>query len=256
MIKGVVSVDFFGRLKEAIISPSSYKVLARGHAGASILYLLLVVFLVTLPVHIYRAMQMIDDTDEIVATLKEEMPPFVLADGELKVDGQMPVVFEESDMIIIIDTRGEMDESDLHGHNQGIFIGQDRIVQKDGLTNQSMYFRDLGDVRFTKADLLELIPYLNIFAVSFVIFGSLAVFGFKLLQALLLSVLVLLLAKNARVKLDYAGCFNIAVYALTLPILLDGIVMAFWPAFPMFFLVYYTIACAYIVLGLRSCQEA
>lgn len=259
-------MDFFGRLKDSVVSPGSYRELSRITAGSTVIYLVLLVFLVTLPVHIYRAMQMAASTDEIIATLKEELPPFVLADGELKVDGKMPIVLDDSDLdgkssgtaadiIFIIDTTGQMDEKDLQNHTQGIFIGKDRMVQKDGLRNQTMYFRDIKELRFTKADLLALIPYMNIFAFGYVLFGSLAVLTFKLIQALGLALLVMLLAKNARASLDFSGCFNIAVYSLTLPIILDGLMMGFWPDFSMFFLIYYTVACVYIVLGVRSCQE-
>ncbi len=261
-------MNFFGHIKDAIFVPSAYKELAGQKIAISLLYLVLLVFLVTLPVHIYLGMEMMSGIDGIGDEAQRKIPDFLLSDGELKVEGEMPIVIDEptpgtgtsssspsGDIYIVVDTTGRMDEKSLLYHTNGIFIGKDRLVQKDNFRNQTIYFKDFKDATFTKADMMAYIPWLKTFSILFMILGPITVCIFKLIQALLLGLVAWLVAQGMKVELAYARGLNIAIYALTLPVLLDGIMEGFWPDFPMFFLVYYTIAMVYLVLGVRAYSD-
>ena len=123
-----------GILKKFINSTynfKSYNYFISEKLSKAVLYLLLLAFLSSGFMILKGGLSFNKEFSKIKTILNEEMPSFTLDNGELIIDSEMPIIYEDDNNILVIDTTNELDITALDKYNSGVFIGKDEFVVKE-----------------------------------------------------------------------------------------------------------------------------
>lgn len=231
---------FFKKLWYSIDKIEKYSELsAEGFRSAMkyALILILIIAAVAGLTSVYKNIQRINDMAKFI---NDKAPEFTYKDSTLTVDSQE--VIDENDETygkIIIDTNTTDEEQinkyteEINNEESGVIILKDKMILKQsGETTLENYnykdlFAELGVTEFNKEDLVKYLTgnqmynvYLNLFFTLFVyaiIIYAINAFAY----ILLVSIIGYVTSSALRLKIRYVAIFNMAVYAVTLPTLLN-----------------------------------
>jgi hypothetical protein len=222
----------------------------------AIVYLLLVSLLFAGINTIIIAVGLSKGIDEVVEVLAHEVPYFELRNGELVVDGEMPIISEDGpDNVFIVDTSGVLDVSFLDAYENGIFISKYGYAQKaDGLIVHSFDFSQMGAFTITKQSIQGWMPLLKWLSVLIVVFGIAFYFAGKLMSAVIVSLLGLIIELAVNHQVGFGSLFKLSIYALTLPMLIKFVLTLGNITIPYFWVFYYGIALVYLWKALQLLQ--
>ncbi|MCX7920632.1 MAG: DUF1189 domain-containing protein [Clostridia bacterium] len=241
-----VNTNFFTKAVKSISDFGYYKNLIKQSVGKSISYLLLLCLILGTISMIRPVLEFNRGISTFISAFEKNIPEFVLENGELNVSGPMPVTTEEDGAIFIIDTSGRTGVEALNNYDNGMLVLKDKMIQKNLGNIQTTEFSSLAGLKLTKSDIGQWLPFLKFISVFIVLFGLIVFIIGKLLSALLISIIGLLLNAIVSAGLTFKDIFKMAVYSLTLPIILKVILSAAAINVPFFWLVYYLIAVFYV----------
>lgn len=144
--------------------------------------------------------------------------------------------------VIIINTNATKEQIDdytdtINRYENGVMFINDRIIYKNQMLSQNIeyMYKDIlstyNITSFEKDDVLNFISNVNNMSLYSGFFGVTSVYMFvlyfasTLVDALMLAVLGYILARIIGIKIRFKATFNMGIYALTLPIILNLIYM-------------------------------
>jgi len=212
------------------------------------------VLLVSIPSFIYIYQDMSPGTTKLANQIKQDWPDFTLTRGRLEVNAPMPVIIDNGDgSLTIIDTRGKDYPAIVQAFPSANFvITQDQIFQRRGGQSRVVDFMSLKFVTFTKQTLIFCMDHFAWLAVVTIIGAFPFLYLFKLLEAALAALLVLLIGLIIGTDLEYSHFFRISIYALTTPFIAQGLQKAMLPNFAYPGILFYSLFVIYLILGLRG----
>ncbi|NLK21495.1 MAG: DUF1189 domain-containing protein [Epulopiscium sp.] len=242
---------FFSKILKSITDFKMYPLIIKESVGRAIGYLVLLSLIIGLlgcikPIYLTNKV-----IDMAVKTFESEIPYFNLSNGELTVEDEMPMVFEQGSQIIIIDTTNQIDKGILNDYYQGFILYKNSMINKQGPQYQEIKYTDLGNLEFDRDSIKAFMPKLKYIIIPiiivFVILG--AVLG-KLFSSLIVSILGLIVNAISKGNLKYDGIYKIGIYSLTLPSIIKLVIKQIPIRIPffgmMFFFAYYAIIIIYI----------
>lgn len=222
--------------------------------------LLLAVYL--LVTSVASAFSMLGGVSEIWDGLTDEMPDFVLENGELAVDGVYELEGATSYFYVNTDTviSGEEAEEAFSEYQSVILIDAEKVAvqSSDGerqVISHGELQQMLGGGRYTKADLQRLLPYLNgimAFLFIFLIVGRIASFY---LRIVVVSLPVIVIAYLMKMDYSYGKVFKLSVYTRTVPVLLRMLLVVTGLPVPFFWLIDLAISALYAYLALDAIKR-
>ncbi|MGE5405206.1 MAG: DUF1189 domain-containing protein [Candidatus Saccharibacteria bacterium] len=251
-------MGFFSRLINSILKPAAYNELVQMGLGKAMGYLILLVLLITVPVHGYQAYEMSGEFKQLAVDLAPQIPNFTLANGELQVDAKMPLILDQTEQnIIVIDTTGTTDQSILNDYPGGFLLTKTKMyVKQTGGQITETDYTQFKDMSFNKESLLKLIPLLNVFGFLLVLLGWIWVYLCKLLQVFtIMGLITLIVSAVTSAKLKYEQSVTVATYAMTMPFVVQGIQKVLIPTFEYPSLLYYGLFIIWIVLGVLGAKN-
>lgn len=239
--KNSEKIGFFKRVLISIKDFEKYIEFAIEKTTTAIGYLakLIVIFaLVVSATFTYRFMQ---DVQNGISYVKEEMPDFAYEEGELSIQAEEAIKIEHEKSIlqyIIMDTNATQEQqadyiTDIAGYSNGVVILKDRFILKNAMLKEPIeyFYKDVqneyGIGNFTKEQAVSKIEETNktvlysMFYVTMTIYLFLVYFVTVLLDAFTFFILGLIVSRIVGIKIKMKPIFNMAVYALTLPIILN-----------------------------------
>lgn len=253
--RGKVNMNFIDQLWKSIADFNFYKSLQNQSFRKTFLYIakLTIIFGV---ISLIRPVLFFDRGVDLAGEyFRENIPYFVFKDGKLDVQGDQPFIWEEQEtnLIVAMDTSGQIGPEILNGYNEGFFITKDyAIYKRNGIEKREFDFSQLTGVTFTKDDVNEWIPYTKWVNVLIVFFG---LFGFaagKLWSALLMAIFGMIICSG---KNRFYDLYTISLYALTLPTVIKAGLVLFGVLVPGFILVYYGLAALYMWKAIDSIRN-
>lgn len=226
-------INFFKRIKKAVCNLEEYIFFAteKFSVGFKFFLKLLLIFVIIISIAFsYRFYKMKNNAVEYI---KNELPNFEIKDNLLEIDTTEIISKEDKNGLysIIINTV-ENEKDNLKLTNGIVFLKDKLIIKIPNIEEQEYSYesilKQLNTSTLTKQQILEYIEnndmiininfYLITVAYLFIVYGTL-----MLLDVVMLAILAFILARIARVKLSFSSTFNLAVCALTLPIILNCI---------------------------------
>ncbi|RBW71047.1 DUF1189 domain-containing protein [Bacillus taeanensis] len=244
-------LNFFTKLWYSMTQFSKYPDMIKQGIGKAFLYLvLLTLTLGTVHAVItgYNVSQMIRGFNELV---KQELPAFTLQNGELSVEGEMPMVLEETQSsLFMIDVTGEISSDVLDQYEEGALVLKDRVIMKESSYEKREFTFNELEINLTKEDIVTWLPYLEWLGAAAGIFMFFFFFIGKMSSALVISVMSLIFRAIEKASLSFGGLYSMAIYALTLPVILDVLLSIFWYGTPWY--LYYGIVFLYMWFGIKQ----
>ena len=236
-------IGFFKRMFRAIKDFDEYKEYAIEKTGTSIKYFLKLMLFFSLIISIAMTIRFYSWMDEGLEYIKNNIAEFELKDGKLTVSQEEPIIIENENSplnIILIDTRERTEEEKneqiekVKSYTSGMLLTEDQIMLKmpfseQGQTESWYSYEALGVENITKESLIVNATTGNLLYMSFVFYLGTVVYLFvmyavlALLDVVLLAILGFIVSRILRISLRFAPTWNVAVYALTLPILLNAL---------------------------------
>ncbi len=239
----------------SLYDPTAYSNLARRSAGQALIYLLVFSLLCA-------AITAVPLTREINASLLEagrtfsaEFPDFIFTPQGFKVKGRVPVISaEDQNFVWVFDPSGKTDESILDGYQKGVYLSNEGVLYKKSAYETRHYSLDsLKEYApITKNDVEQWISYHWVLTAFIVfLFLSFSVTA-KVFSALIVSLLGLFAGAVTKRRTSFDLLFRLAMYALTLPIIIKTAASAAGIDIPWFFVFYYGIALFYLHRGVAA----
>jgi len=265
-------MSFFKRLKISIFGLEKYHELAVSKVSKAIKYIiiLMLIFAFFLGTTItYRFSQTVKSLKTYIETNIEVLE---FKDGKLNINSDGPITIVEDKLLngkIIIDTN-QIDEKqandyieDIKSYYNGIAILQDKIVLKSSMTTipTTIYLADIANqyniVKLEKQDILAFLSdesiYITFFVIVF-IYLFIIYFTTVLVDAILYSLIGYITGIMSGLKMAYRSVYNIAIYSLTLPIILNliYIIINILTGYTIkyFSIMYTAITCIYIITAI------
>lgn len=239
-------MNFVNQLWKSISNFQFYRSLHNMSAGKAFLYLTKITIIFGVISLIRPVVGFDRGVDLAREYFLENIPEFVFEDGELNITSEQPFIWEddEANLIIAMDTSGQIDPDILNDFRDGFFITKNHfIVKRNGIEKREFDLSQLEGVRFTKEDVGEWIPYAKWANGFIVIFGLIGFLIGKLWSALLIALLGLMICSG---KYQFADLYKISIYALTLPIIIKTAMQLVGTPIPWFGAIYYGIAGFYM----------
>lgn len=249
-------ISFFERFKRSIVDIQSYNFFVKESLGKGILYLLLLSLMVAFITSSVMSYKFKNSFEDEARSVMIQTPEFEFKNGELNVDGDMPLRIKD---YIIVDTTGNTDASVLDSYNEGILIVKDKaIIKKNVVEKREFDFSTMKDIEFNKQDVAKYIPKINnwisIFIVVFgITFGTLWIMLSTMVNALILGIAGIIISKVQKMNIEFGYIYKICIYAFTLPIVIDKLIIGYLPIYiPFFNIIYYIVAGIYMYSAMDS----
>lgn len=272
-------ISFWKKIKISIFKVEEYQKLATQKVSSSIGYLaklmLIFVFLFSLVITCNFGKV----ANNVKTYIENEIAEIHFEEDTLKVkpndENEQAIVAVEDELLngkIIIDT-GELNEEQVtkyeeavKGYSNGIIILKDKMIFKTGITAMSttIPYQEISQryhiVKLDKQDITNALSGTMIWTIYITFFITMAIYLFiiyfstVLVDALLYSLLGYITGIFSRLRLKYSATYNIAVHALTLPIILNLAYMIVNQltgyTIQYFDIMYMAITCIYIITSI------
>lgn len=242
-------MGFFRRIKDSFTNFEMYNEIAFQRKGQTLKYFLVLFTLL----FILGSLRMVYDfniwSKAMIGVARDKIPEFEFANGELKVEGQQPIVIEgENNTVLIVDTTGKTSDSELDKYNEGVYISRDMLVAKQNFESRVIRFSNFKNFNLDKNKLIGLLPLLKwmILPIGAVLYIFALVWAL-ITTAILAAIGSFMVKTQIKDKIDFTKLWNISVYALTLPWILDTAKNLLFPNLPFFLIIKW--AAALIILN-------
>ena len=275
-------IGFFKRFKMAIFNLEKYSIFANEKFSKALKYLLIIVLLVTVALAISSTIQLSNEAKKLIEYVKsDDIPNFELKDGKLVAEGIINAYNDEYNSRMIVDTTEELSEevineykNEVKGTNYAIILLNDKLFYRFDENQTDVVEGSYGELTslagisdLSKEKLVnEYLNEDNLFKYKMI----LGVYAF--ITILLMNIITLLediiiigvfgwiAAKIARVKITLGKAMSLAIYSLTLSIILStiySIVYSFTGFTIKYFeIMYMIIAYIYIVAAIMIMKDA
>lgn len=237
---------FFKRIITSIKDFDKYIEFAVERMGTAFKYLLKLILLFSIVVSIAFTYKFVNAVNNGMQYFKNEIPEISYTEGELSIESKNPIIIENSEEIlqyVAIDVNAEEQAqldyfSKLKNYDNAIVFLKDKMYLKNNMLSEPMAYsykkiaNQYGIGNFNKAQLIDYIEKLDgtaIYAGAFitmVISMFIIYFVSTLIDVIMLAVLGFIISRIVGIKIKFQPCFNMAVYALTLPVILNIIYIA------------------------------
>ena len=239
--ENVKKIGFFKRIYLSVREFEQYVMLASENISVAIKYLLKFMLIFVFVITCIFMYQFYTYFQKSITYFSENIEELHFVNGELSVDkGDKKEIINENSVIpyILVDTDANTETIEeynkkLGGYETGIIILKDKIIYKNGLLDNGLEYKYSDILRkynineFNKQDVLNFILQINNFSSYFSIFIAMfislyIVYTFStIIDVFMLAILGFIVARIAGMKMRFKATFNIGIYALTLPILLN-----------------------------------
>lgn len=193
--------------------------------------------------------------------MEEYIPEFELKDGYLQV--AEVIEYEEGDTYIWIDTDPEyyfygadVMQEYLYDYSTAILADSEKIILKDDGVVQELYFADLDiDIDISKADIMKLVPYINLLIVICMVFIYLFKAAAFFFGVLLVALFGMIAASCMNCQLTFGQLYMLGVYSRTLPLMIKGALSLFGINFFAYNFISIGISVAILVAAMRKMKE-
>lgn len=230
---------FFKKVWYSINKIERYSELSAEGFGKAIKYLVILVVMLSLVSSIGTVYRTSIEVKNIAQYINEKSPELTYRNEVLTVESQEPIIDENENFgKVIIDTNTD-DEQKINEYlnsvkdENAIIILKNKLILKEiGLQGTTNYnykelFGEMGITEFNKQNLVDYLNgsammslYINLVLALFV-YAFIIYFINTLFNILVISVFGYLTTVILKLKIRYVAIFNMAVYAITLPTILD-----------------------------------
>lgn len=252
------NLSFWMKIVSSVEGIKHYEDVLKETTGKAVLYLLLISLLLGAVGAIRGAFEVNDGISEFMKVYNDKCPNFELKNGELSVDGSMPIVLEGEDDYVVIDTTNSTNPDVLDSHSKGILILKDKMIQKkNGMQTEVTDFKSLQEFTINKNTVNRYLPFAKVIIPLIFLWNILGYFLGGLLSSLFLALFALIINGIFETKLKYGQLYSLSIYALTTPLIITTLFKILnLGHFSFYWLIYHIIAYVYIGFALSKLKNS
>ena len=237
-------LGFFKKLWYSITKIEKYPEMTTLGVKSSILYLFKLMAIFALILCLCLTIKTYFTVNNAVKYFENDFPNVSYKDGKVNVDSTDVIKYSEENSIfgeVIIDTNSEDEETinkyqqEINDKDSGIVILQDKLILKNPALSQLTEYKykdiltsaGVDRSEITKQDILDfakgdqIISLYTVFFAIIFIYILMIYFVSVLVDSLILAVIGYITAMLAKIKMRFLAIYNMAVYSLTLSIILN-----------------------------------
>ena len=264
---------FFKKIWYSINKIEKYPELSAEGLGRAIIYLMTLVLIIGAMSSFATVYRTSLKVKEVAKYIDEKIPELTYKEDTLQVGTEEAIIDENENFgKIIVDTKTDDEQQsnqyieETSDEENAVIILKNKLMLKQSGTNGTTdynykdLFGQMGITEFNKQPLLDYLNGNGIMNLYFSLFASLLIYTFViylinlLFYIIIISIFGYLATMILKLKIRYVALFNMAIYAITLPALLNIIyiaINAFYPYQISYFEVLYAlIASIYIMAAI------
>lgn len=246
-------VNLLASVARSLYDAGAYAVLSLRPTAHALVYLLVFSLLCASIAAIPVAREINASLEQAGRSFSTDFPDFIFTPEGFKVKGKLPVISADEERFLwVFDPSGRTNESVLDGYPKGVYLSNEGVLYKKNEFETRHYSLEALKqyAPIAKADVERLISYhwvlTAVIVLFFLAFSVLA----KFFSALIVALLGLAGCALGRRRASFDVLFRLAMYALTLPIIVKTAASVAKIDIPWFFIIYYGIAVFYLVRGI------
>ncbi len=237
------NMNFFERVITSIKDFEKYAIFATERTRKAIAYLALVILIFSIVIASVFTYKFSVSINNAIEYFKINISEVNYNDNNLSINsGEELKLINPKEVlpIVIINTNATQEqekdyENEINTYENGILLLKDKIIYKNEMLNQSINYeyKDIASVyeitEFDKEDVLTFIANFNninlyvSFFIMIVIYLFIVYFISTMSDVILIGILGFIFSRIVGIRLRFKATFNMGIYALTLPILLNMI---------------------------------
>jgi hypothetical protein len=249
-------MNFFKQFILSLYSPNTIAKFRFQGIGKTILYVFLLTLLSVLPTAYY----FVSDTNKLIdftrETLADEIPPFVIENGQLSLDHSIPVIIEKDGFKIILDDTGTITQDDFTKSETVLALLKNDFLLYAGGQGQTNSYSMFEGVKITNQDVSNFIEktdglktiFIPIMILVIYIFSS----GIKFIEVSVLALLGILVANMLKRNLQYRHTWRISAYSVTLSTVFFTIMALLNTTVPNGFLINWAVSFIILTLAIKE----
>lgn len=237
-------IGFFQKVWNAITKIEKYPDMAAEGLGKAFTYICKIVAILAIVLCLGMMYQTYQIMQEGINYLQNEFPAFSYKEGTLDVTSEKRLTISEDDSYVgrvIIDTKTEEEQvinqyiNEVTKAGSGMLVLKDKVILKSGAVagtinyNYEEFLTQMGIQEFTKQTVIDYANSSKVINLYVSIFITIFIYSFVMYlittisNAIFLAIFGYLTTWIARIKMRFLPVFNMAIYSLTLSVLLNMI---------------------------------
>lgn len=217
--------NFLTDFYKSIAGFNHYSELIERKMSKAIVYLLFITIIFTLLSFIPTIIISNNGIDGI----KENIPSFTIQNYTLstKVDMTRELYAIEDEILIVLDSTGNLTESNLSEYETGIIFSNKAIHLKNVVQEYTFTYEKLGIEDYNNEKLSKTLDLSKIFIYPILLIATIFIFAFRLFGAYFLYLLTRTFSIGMKMIVPYKKLFVLSCYALTVPTIFAFIIRMF-----------------------------
>jgi hypothetical protein len=249
-------MNIFVQFLKSLYSPKDIAKFRFQGIGKTILFVFLLTLLSILPTT-FQFVSAINNGLELTKdTLKEDVPPFIIENGQLSLDSTTPYILERKGIKIIIDGTGSINQSDINQTETVIALLKTEFLFMAGGQAQSSSYSLFPEMKLTNQDIVDFLHsmeglkyiFLPIMIVIIYIFSS----GVKFVEVSILALIGLFVKNLLKRNVPYRQAWRIAAYSATLPTVFFTIMASLQTQVPNGFIINWIVSIIVLTLAIKE----
>ncbi len=235
----VLKKGFFKKVWYSIFKLEKYGEMAAEGFGRAMNYLLKLSFIIAVLTSCLVIFQVTQKMQKAVDFLNDQVGEFSYTDGMLQIDKEQPIKAPSSTFgEVIVDTNVETEEQlnqylDSLGNNKALLLLKDKVIVKGLVSEETINYqyssllKELNINQIDKQDVINYITGNEIWTIYIQVFLVICIYSFLntlvpiLINVFGLSIFGWIATWLAKIKMRYVAVFNLAIYSLTLSVILQ-----------------------------------
>ncbi len=250
--------SLFQALPLSFFSRDLYRDVGRNWKGVGLIYLLLLVTLITLSILFRMQLAITQWARDDGVRMVDQLPTIRIQHGVVQVDRATPITITDrrGTAIAIIDTSSS--PVSLEGSKAEALLTRNRLYVRKSAAETRVF--DLSRIESFTLDRARAKRWLRmlttLLAVAIVPFILVGLYAFRLIQQLIGSVVIFLIARASNLQLDFSARMRVAAVALTPALLIEVVLFLANVSPPFWGLVWCAITLGCYVFAVRAITEA
>ncbi|MFX3623815.1 MAG: DUF1189 domain-containing protein [Ectobacillus sp.] len=213
-------MSVFAQLYKSLYSPKDMARFRFQKIGKTILYILLLSLLTTIPESIQTGKLMKEQFSLLSQTVETDIPDFQIKDGKLLSDIKEPIIKEEVDFTFVFDPNTTEIPASLKNED-GIFLLQDKAIAVASGRADTYSYASFSEFTISKQDIRDFLDFMqSIYPVALFVIGLFLFLFNSFISFLGITLLAFggtFISGQMNRKLNYRQLWTLTAYSFTIP---------------------------------------
>lgn len=220
-------MNIFKQFYRSLYSPKDIANVRKQKMGKTILYLLLLSIIASLPSLIFISKGMNEAIHTLKETMKNEVPSYSISNGKLQLNTEEPIIIDKPNLKVILDPTGTYQVDNVSTIGNTFALLDKEFVLVTAGQSQSYTYASLGNMTISDEMIIVFLETMDsniyvlitILVIVFLFFMTIN----HVFQTLILAVFGQLFAKLFGRSLRYGQVWKMTVYSITIPVVFFAI---------------------------------